>query len=283
MQKTLLFLAAAAGLSGCQVTGERGSLYQNVLGGFGPKTQHIQLNPELNSFSLTVPLSAYNELDLNKGLISNAPFFDQLKQDRYWSVHHIYDAQFRRLAQDRVKIKVCNTVSADHRRSANDSNSCADIQMRVTYDKLSDGVRLTFKPITADISTEDFGFFIKNAAPELFNNAEQLNTATLIKTFGYEDALTVSSKRTISSLRNVLVKNGYTITTQDISNEKIYLSLFELKSADAKVFSILNCRTAAAKNGSSTSCKYALFSPYAISDYRIYSKEITRKINQLFN
>ncbi|RKG50065.1 hypothetical protein D7V64_13100 [Acinetobacter cumulans] len=224
MQKTLLFLAAAAGLSGCQVTGERGSLYQNVLGGFGPKTQHIQLNPELNSFSLTVPLSAYNELDLNKGLISNAPFFNQLKQDRYWSVHHIYDAQFRRLAQDRVKIKVCNTV-----------------------------------------------------------NAEQLNTATLIKTFGYEDALTISSKRTISSLRNVLVKNGYTITTQDIANEKIYLSSFELKSADAKVFSILNCRTVAAKNGSSTSCKYALFSPYAISDYRIYNKEITRKINQLFN
>lgn len=122
-----------------------------------------------------------------------------------------------------------------------------------------------------EVSVDNYGFFLKNAAPNLIQSNGQINKEVLISSFGYQD-----SYQKPLELSTVQYREKYesTAARDRFDYPVLYLSFFET-SQDNQADINTRCNVAMnyELNRPVAYCTYKIYGKQSINDYRPYNTE----------
>ncbi|TCM69250.1 hypothetical protein EC844_103197 [Acinetobacter calcoaceticus] len=265
-------------LTACQVTGEQTGIYQKVLGNVGVSVKNIPLVASDNTFHIYIPKSEFNERSALKGLIGSRDF--KGNRDESWNIDHVYSSSYRQLFETRGKLNLCHTISPANKQSPIDSKSCSDLTLNHEIQVVDNAYKVVFKATGIDVSSDNYGFFIKNDAPNILKPDGTLQTDKIISKFGYTDFF---NKKLSISVNQFRLK--YEDNTKDrFENPVVYMSFSE-PSRDRKATFIFNCTVSVeySINSPMAYCHYSIFANNLIRDYRSYNTEARSFLNSATN
>ncbi len=271
----LLLIIPFLALSGCQVTGEQTNLYQKVLSNVGTSVKTLPLVASENIFSIYIPKSEFNERSPLKGLVGTHAVLGARDQD--WNLDHYYFSTYRQLFDTRGKLNLCHVMSQRNKNTPIDSRSCSDVTLNTEVQTVTNGYRVIFKATGLDVSTDNYGFFMKNDAPNLLQADGTLKTEMMISMFGYKDFF---KKPLNISLTNYQIKYREQQAKDRYENPVLYLSFSELMQ-DRKASMYVNCTVSVdyEVNKPTAYCHYSIFGKRSINDYRPYNAEAVSYLN----
>lgn len=273
MKKYLILLLPIV-IAGCQVTGEKNNLYQRALGGVGPKIKTLPLVSSENEWQIKVPISIYNAQKPLKGLVGINNIADSFT-DFNLNVDHYFYSTLRPLSESTAKLNFCHAMSQKYLYDLRSSRSCSDILLRFNVSSFNGGKSIKFNAREIIVSTDNYGFFMKNDAPNILKFDGTLKIGTVVSQFAYTDLFSSSINRSVFSFNDY-----YKRFPKDGNGNRFVEQHFSLDLNDAHAKVKCNIFVDLQKEKPTSSCSYMIYGEHEIYDYRPYNVDIIHKLNK---